>query len=85
MGFGMAMLYPTLGAAVADYSQPKQRASMLGVYRFWRDFGYAAGALLLGLLAFYTHSVVWPFYFVGGMMFLSGLWVYLALNPRKTV
>lgn len=85
MGFGMAMLYPTLGAAVADYSQPKQRAGLLGVYRFWRDFGYAAGALLMGLLAFYTSSVVWPFYFVGGMMFLSGLWVYLALQPRKTV
>ncbi|AEG31986.1 MFS transporter [Thiomicrospira cyclica] len=85
MGFGMAMLYPTLGAAVADYSQPKQRASMLGVYRFWRDFGYAAGALLLGLLAFYTSSVVWPFYFVGAMMFLSGLWVYLALKPQKIV
>ncbi|UQB42247.1 MFS transporter [Thiomicrospira microaerophila] len=85
MGFGMAMLYPTLGAAVADYSQPKQRAGLLGVYRFWRDFGYAAGALLMGLLAFYTSSVVWPFYFVGGMMFLSGLWVYLALQPHKTV
>lgn len=85
MGFGMAMLYPTLGAAVADYSQPKQRAGLLGVYRFWRDFGYAVGALLMGLLAFYTSSLVWPFYFVGGMMFLSGLWVYLALQPRKTV
>ncbi|SFR52802.1 MFS transporter [Thiomicrospira sp. ALE5] len=85
MGFGMAMLYPTLGAAVADYSQPKQRAGLLGVYRFWRDFGYAVGALFMGLLAFYTSSVVWPFYFVGGMMFLSGLWVYLALQPRKTV
>ncbi|AHF00826.1 MFS transporter [Thiomicrospira aerophila AL3] len=85
MGFGMAMLYPTLGAAVADYSQPKQRAGLLGVYRFWRDFGYAVGALLMGLLAFYTSSVVWPFYFVGGMMFLSGLWVYLALQSRKTV
>lgn len=85
MGFGMAMLYPTLGAAVADYSQPKQRAGLLGVYRFWRDFGYAVGALLMGLLAFYTSSLVWPFYFVGGMMFLSGLWLYLALQPRKTV
>ena len=82
MGFGMAMLYPTLGAAVADYSQPKQRAGLLGVYRFWRDFGYAAGALLMGLLAFYTSSLVWPFYFVGGMMFVSGFWVWWALKPK---
>jgi MFS family permease len=82
MGFGMAMLYPTLGAAVADQCQPKQRAGLLGVYRFWRDFGYAVGALLMGLLAFYTDSVEWPFYFVGVMMFLSGLWVWWALRPN---
>lgn len=80
MGFGMAMLYPTLGAAVADYSEPKWRASILGVYRFWRDFGYAAGALLMGALAFYSGSIIWPFYFVGVMMMLSGLWVWLALG-----
>lgn len=80
MGFGMAMLYPTLGAAVADYSEPKWRASILGIYRFWRDFGYAAGALLMGVLAFYSGSIIWPFYFVGVMMLLSGLWVWLALE-----
>lgn len=83
MGFGMAMLYPTLGAAVADYSEPKWRASILGVYRFWRDFGYAAGALLMGLLALYSGSIIWPFYFVGGMMLLSGLWVWFALGTTK--
>ncbi|MDR9498048.1 MAG: MFS transporter [Hydrogenovibrio sp.] len=82
MGFGMAMLYPTLGAAVADVSEPRVRASVLGIYRFWRDFGYAAGAFLMGVLAFYSESVVWPFYFVGGMMFLSGLWVWVALSPK---
>ncbi|MGC9385612.1 MAG: MFS transporter [Hydrogenovibrio sp.] len=80
MGFGVAMLYPTLGAAVADVSEPKWRASLLGIYRFWRDFGYAAGAFLMGLLAYYTASVVWPFYLVGGMMFFSGLWVLIALR-----
>lgn len=83
MGFGMAMLYPTLGAAVADVSEPKWRASILGIYRFWRDFGYAAGAFLMGLLAFFTESVIWPFYLVGMMMFLSGLWVWLALRPIR--
>lgn len=83
MGFGMAMLYPTLGAAVADVAEPKWRASILGIYRFWRDFGYAVGALLMGVLAFYTASLVWPFYFVGAMMLLSGLWVWLALSNVK--
>lgn len=80
MGFGMAMLYPTLGAAVADFSEPRSRASILGIYRFWRDFGYAAGGLLMGMLAFYTNSVIWPFYLVGTLMFLSGLWVFFALK-----
>lgn len=82
MGFGMAMLYPTLGAAVADVSEPKWRASILGIYRFWRDFGYAIGALLMGVLAFYTESVIWPFYFVGVMMLLSGTWVMLAIESK---
>lgn len=85
MGFGMAMLYPTLGAAVADVSEPKSRASMLGIYRFWRDFGYALGALLMGIIAFYTASIIWPFYFVGIMMLLSGLWVFLALNKPHPI
>ena len=82
MGFGMAMLYPTLGAAVADVSEPKWRASILGIYRFWRDFGYAAGALLMGALALYSESVIWPFYFVGVMMLLSGLWVWRSLKSQ---
>lgn len=83
MGLGMAMLYPTLGAAVADVAEPKWRATILGIYRFWRDFGYAAGALLMGILAFYSESVIGPFYLVGAMMLLSGLWVWLALAPAK--
>ncbi len=50
-GAGTAMVYPTLLAAVSDVTPPAQRASALGVYRFWRDAGFAAGALGAGLLA----------------------------------
>jgi MFS family permease len=50
-GLGTAMVYPTLLAAITDYAQPAWRASSLGVYRFWRDSGYAVGALLSGLVA----------------------------------
>jgi MFS family permease len=57
IGFGMAMLYPTLGATVADVSPPAQRSSLLGVYRFWRDFGYAVGALCMGLLAQWAQAL----------------------------
>jgi MFS family permease len=51
LGAGTALVYPTLIAAVADAVQPRNRAPAVGVYRFWRDAGFAAGALLAGLLA----------------------------------
>jgi MFS family permease len=50
-GLGTAMVYPTLLAAITDYAHPTWRASSLGVYRFWRDLGYAIGALLSGTIA----------------------------------
>jgi MFS family permease len=50
-GLGTAMVYPTLLAAITDHAHPTWRASSLGVYRFWRDLGYAVGALLSGLVA----------------------------------
>jgi MFS family permease len=51
LGTGTAMVYPTLLAAVSDVADPRWRASAIGVYRFWRDLGFAAGAVLTGALA----------------------------------
>ena len=51
LGIGTAMVYPTLLAAVGDSAQPEWRASAVGIYRLWRDLGYAAGGILSGLLA----------------------------------
>lgn len=51
LGLGTALVYPTLLAAVADVASPQWRASAVGVYRLWRDSGYAFGALLAGLVA----------------------------------
>ena len=51
LGLGTAMVYPALIASVSDHAHPAWRANALGTYRFWRDIGYAAGALLAGLLA----------------------------------
>jgi MFS family permease len=48
LGVGTAMVYPTLLAAVSDSSQPRDRARIVGVYRFWRDFGFVLGALIAG-------------------------------------
>jgi MFS family permease len=51
LGLGTAMVYPTLLAAIGDVAHPSWRASSVGVYRLWRDMGYAVGALLAGIVA----------------------------------
>jgi MFS family permease len=51
LGLGTAMVYPTLLAVVADVAEPRRRGAVTGVYRFWRDLGFAVGAILVGLLA----------------------------------
>jgi MFS family permease len=51
LGIGTAMVYPTLLAAIGDVAHPSWRASSIGVYRLWRDLGYAIGALLAGIAA----------------------------------
>jgi MFS family permease len=51
LGLGTAMVYPTLLAAIADLTHPSWRATAVGVYRLWRDSGYAVGAILAGIIA----------------------------------
>jgi MFS family permease len=51
LGVGTAMVYPTLLAAIGDVAAPSWHASSIGVYRLWRDLGYAVGALLAGVSA----------------------------------
>lgn len=76
-GFGMALLYPNLSAAVADIAHPDWRGSAIGIYRFWRDFGYAVGAALVGLVAALSGALETTFWLVAGSMVLSGLVVRL--------
>ncbi len=61
LGLGTAMVYPTLLAAIGDVAHPSWRASAVGVYRLWRDSGYAAGAVMAGLVAdaFGLEAAVW--------------------------
>lgn len=85
MGFGMALLYPTLSAAVSDIAHPNWRGSAIGIYRFWRDLGYGIGALLLGAVAALFGGIEAGFWFTAGAMFVSGLVVLLACeetHPR---
>ena len=84
-GVGMALLYPTLIAAMGDIAHPAWRGSALGVYRFWRDLGYAIGALAMGLIADAAGMLEAGFWFTGLAMAGSGLWLILGMeetHPR---
>ena len=83
-GIGMAMVYPTLGAAVADKSPAAVRGALLGVYRFWRDFGYAAGALVMGILMQQAQMFEAVFALTGISMVLSGLWVQWVYQEERS-
>ena len=74
LGAGTALVYPTLIAAVSDAVQPVERAPAVGVYRFWRDFGFVAGALLSGLVAD-TLGTGEAIGVVAALTAASGLWV----------
>lgn len=72
LGLGTAMVYPTLLAAISDVAHPEWRASAVGVYRLWRDGGYAVGALSAGLLAD-AFGLPIAIAAVGGLTLLSGV------------
>lgn len=79
LGVGTAMVYPTLLAAIGDVAHPAWRASAVGVYRLWRDLGYAAGALLAGITAdlFGLAAALW---LVAALTFLSGAIAAVRMN-----
>jgi MFS family permease len=81
IGAGTAMVYPTLLAAIGDVAHPSWRASAVGVYRLWRDLGYAIGALVAGLTAdaLGLDKAIW---LVAAITFASGLVV--AIRMRET-
>ena len=79
LGLGTAVVYPTFLAAIADNTHPSQRAQSIGVYRLWRDLGYAVGALLSGILAdFWTTDTA--IFAIGGLTILSALVIQLRMR-----
>ena len=81
-GLGTAMVYPTLLAAITDYAHPTWRASSLGVYRFWRDLGYAVGALLSGLVAD-AIGLAAAIHLVAALTLISGVGVLLVMAAPR--
>jgi MFS family permease len=83
LGLGTAMVYPTLLAAIGDVAHPTWRASAVGVYRLWRDLGYAIGALLAGLVAdaLGLDPAVW---LVAALTFAAGVVVLVRMTERRS-
>lgn len=81
LGVGTAMVYPTLLAAVGDLAHPRWRATAVGVYRFWRDAGFAIGAILTGLIADLANAstAIWT---VAAITATSG--TVVAIRMRET-
>ena len=80
LGLGTAVVYPTFLAAIADNTHPSQRAQSIGVYRLWRDLGYAVGALLTGILAD-LWTINTAIFAIGGLTILSALVIQLRMRP----
>lgn len=83
LGLGTAMVYPALLAAAADLSPAAKRATTLGWYRFWRDLGYPAGALLAGVVSA-AFGLVWAVYLAGFLTFVSGIVAALAMTAKRS-
>jgi MFS family permease len=81
LGIGTAMVYPSLLAAVSDAADPTWRARALSVYRFWRDLGYAIGALTAGLLAALV-GFAWTIAVIGLLTFASGVVVAALMQEQ---
>ena len=75
MGIGMALLYPNLIAAMSDRAPPLIRGKALGTYRYWRDTGYAIGALLLGVIAQFANATLPAIWITAALVACSGLWI----------
>nr|WP_272879798.1 MFS transporter [Sulfoacidibacillus ferrooxidans] len=85
MGLGMALLYPNLNAAVADVAPPEIRGGVLGVYRLWRDGGYAIGGLLLGF-TIHSMGMLNSLYMIGIIVLVSMVVVLIRMketHPRR--
>jgi len=82
LGLGTAIVYPTFLAAIADYAHPQQRAKSIGVFRLWRDLGYAIGALLTGITADLL-GINWAIGLVGVLTFCSAIIILIRMESGK--
>jgi MFS family permease len=79
LGIGTAIVYPTFLAAIADFSHPQQRSETVGVFRLWRDLGYAIGALMTGIIADYL-GMQWAIAAIGILTMFSAIIILIRMD-----
>ena len=84
LGIGTAIVYPTFLAAISDYTHPDQRPASIGIFRLWRDLGYAIGAILTGLIAD-QFGLVAPIVAIGILTLASSLIIKFRMRCKTTV
>ncbi|GAA0876620.1 MFS transporter [Wandonia haliotis] len=82
LGWGTAMVYPTFLATVAENTHPKDRAKSIGVFRLWRDLGYAIGAILTGIIAD-TFGILSSILFIAFLTFISSGIILFRMQCRQ--
>jgi MFS family permease len=82
LGWGTAMVYPTFLASIAENTHPNDRANSLGVFRLWRDLGYAIGAIITGVIAD-AIGINASIIFISGLTLSSGLVIYYRMRCRS--
>lgn len=81
LGWGTAMVYPTFLATIAENTNPQDRAKSIGIFRLWRDLGYAIGAILTGVIADLI-DINASILFIGVLTFLSALIIYVRMKCK---
>lgn len=79
LGWGTAMVYPTFLATIAEYTNPKDRPKSIGIFRLWRDLGYAIGAILTGVIADFF-NINTSIFFIAALTFLSAMVIRLRMS-----
>lgn len=79
LGIGTAIVYPTFLSAIAGFTHPQQRPNSIGVFRLWRDLGYAIGALLTGIIADVI-NVDWAVAFIAGLTIISSFIIWYRMD-----
>src|SRR5690606_33139664 len=82
LGWGTAMVYPTFLATIAEYTHPVDRAESIGIFRLWRDLGYAVGAILTGIISDFI-SIEAAVLIVGIITFLSSGIIFFRMNTSR--